>query len=53
MTIDQSYRERIKSYNDKIRARNLEQIREFIKNKENENDWTRPNNDRSTTTRID
>lgn len=40
MTIDQSYREKIQSYNDKIRARNLEQIREFIKNKENENDWT-------------
>lgn len=38
MTIDQSYREKIQSYNNKIRQRNLEKIKEFIKNKENEND---------------
>lgn len=36
MTIDQSYREKIQSYNNKIRQRNLKQIKEFIKNKENE-----------------
>lgn len=38
MNIDQSYREKIQSYNNKIRQRNLKQIREFIKNKEDEND---------------
>lgn len=36
MIIDPSYRELLRSHNDKIRQRNLEQIKEFIKNKENE-----------------
>ena len=53
MTTEQSYREKIQSYNNKIRARNVEQIKEFIKNKVEEDDWTKPNNDRSPTTRND
>lgn len=38
MTTEQSYREKLQAYNNKIRTRNVEQIKEFIKNKEEEDD---------------
>ena len=38
MAIEQTYREKLQAYNNKIKQRNIEQIKEFIKNKVEEND---------------
>lgn len=38
MTTEQAYREKLQTINFKIRTRNVENIKEFIKNKAEENE---------------